>query len=1361
MWTILYIFAERFDIRNGVPLREYTLNFDSYMRNSIIFLAIAVLSLFAAFHAGAAVTRTGRLFDDAVVMAGDYNGFCQDKDGYVWIASNRGLFRFDGNSYDVYRHDDAEKGSLSDTRILGVMCDSKGRVWVATANGLNLYMPDSDSFKVVPLPMYNDFFGYVIALSEQYDGTVTFVVSGVGLFVVDDASGDPVAVLYPGGQVAKEFNSIACCRNGKIYLGSHDGTVYCMAPNGRLTSLKVADGYYIYKLSLEEDDNVLACTLNEVYRIDTRSGDVSRLDVGEDLFITNLSNSADRRVYVATSGEGLWEVSAGADVIRRCEDLYCAYLDLGNAKIGAAYMAPDGNLWLGCNYKGIVLFPGRHIPFRYRKLSDSFPDFGGGCGALNEWNGRSLVALDRGRIAMFGSGGKVLMSAAIPGADNITHIEIVDSDKALVSVADNGLWELSLPSGAVRKFLDIPGKYTSMVTAPGKDGELFIGVNGLGLMRYDMKSGARSWIQYDPDGGRLTNPYITCLNHTPDDKVWIGLYSGIACYDLKGDSLMEIDQQPFLKGVTSAIVPCLTDNSVWVGTSHGLIHFDPGKGIVRKYTTADGLSDNDIRSISRDHNGGKWIGTMRGLSYLTPDNSKILSYYGGNGLVENTFNHIRFSPSRKGIYMGSDLGITAFMPDSVPPPGFDHEVKVSAMFLNGQRLLPSMKNGRHVVISGNPMNPDELRLPYKDNALTLRMSTMDFRDASNIRYKWRLSGKDDWIETAPGDNMLYLPHLEPGKYDLEICAEENNVVSPVTSIRLRVSLPWYWSGLAKVLYLVIVAAFIILGYMLARKRRAEKINEDKIKFFMDVSHDIRSPMTLIMSPLESLLKEDHGAEVNSKLNVMHRNVQRVMSLMNQLLDIRKLEKGKMRLACRKTDVVDFVSELVELFKPQAAGKGQSLTFTVESDPGEVWLDRDSFDKVMVNIISNAIKYTPEGGVIDVSLAAVDDDRLGPCLRVSVTDTGIGLDSDKLAKLFEPFYRDRESHTTATTGFGIGLDLCRRLVELHHGAISGVNREDGVKGSVFTVLIPVNEDRYAENELIAGSVVASASGQHLMISGASPAGDLPSRSTPLTAGKKILVVDDDAELRGYISAVLGRYYKVKEASDGIEALKIVSDWKPDIVVSDVVMPEMDGLTLLKRLKSNAETNHIPVVLLSSKTAVADRMAGWDKGADAYIGKPFNTEELETIVDTLIENRLRMKGKFSGAQETEGKIDAPEMKGNDEVLLERIMKEINAHIDDPDLNVERLASEVGVSRAHLHRKMKDLIGMTPSDYIRNIRLKRACELLKRQDIEVTQVAYKIGFTSQPHFSSHFKRYTGYSPSEYRAKCLAGSLPDVPLE
>ena len=262
-------------------------------------------------------------------------------------------------------------------------------------------------------------------------------------------------------------------------------------------------------------------------------------------------------------------------------------------------------------------------------------------------------------------------------------------------------------------------------------------------------------------------------------------------------------------------------------------------------------------------------------------------------------------------------------------------------------------------------------------------------------------------------------------------------------------------------------------------------------------------------------------------------------------------------------------------------------------------------------------------------------------------------------------------------------------------------------------------------------------------------------------RKILVVDDDKELTEYICTHLEQRYKVKGVGDGSEALREIADNPPDIIVSDVIMPVMDGLTLLRRLKGNAETHHIPVILLSSKNDIADRMSGWDKGADAYIGKPFSVEELEAVIDNMIDNRLRIKGKFSGAQDTEGKISAPEVKGSDELLMERIMKIINRDIDDPKLNVEMLASEVGISRAHLHRKLKEMIGMTPSDFIRSIRIRWACELLQKGSIEVTQVAYTLGFASQSHFSTTFKNFIGMTPSEYRAKSLAGNAPKLPPE
>lgn len=262
-----------------------------------------------------------------------------------------------------------------------------------------------------------------------------------------------------------------------------------------------------------------------------------------------------------------------------------------------------------------------------------------------------------------------------------------------------------------------------------------------------------------------------------------------------------------------------------------------------------------------------------------------------------------------------------------------------------------------------------------------------------------------------------------------------------------------------------------------------------------------------------------------------------------------------------------------------------------------------------------------------------------------------------------------------------------------------------------------------------------------------------------SNRRILVVDDDAELREYIKDHLSGVYRVTTASNGAEAMKMILDNVPDLVVSDVMMPEMDGLTLLKQLKSNSRTHHVPVILLSSKSDIADRMAGWNRGADGYIGKPFDIDELDMMIDNIIDNRLKLKGKFSGVQDNDDKIATPEMKGNDEALMEKIMAIINTHINDPMLNVEKLGREVGISRAHLHRKMKELIGMTPSDFIRNIRLRRACELLKKPDVDITQVAYTLGFTSQPHFSTAFKRFTGVSPTEYRTMHVQGKSPEIP--
>lgn len=1332
----------------------------------ILYLVISGIFICLETWGNTTPVRTGHLFDAPEVTMSDYTDFCRDKEGYLWIGTERGLIRFDGAGYDIYRHEEQESGSLSDNRILDLLYDSKGRLWVGTANGLNLYDRASDSFQLIKIPG-KAFNGYIIGMDEQVDGTITFVLSGVGLYVIDDKKGNEMnAVRYmPQLLMEKEFNSLKCARDGKMYVGDHLGSVHVIFPNGNEKVIPVGNSY-INGIALEEDGNLIISLLNNLYRLDTKTLKIENLQNwgGNRLNISKMSSDViGGDIYVGTYGEGVWRISPADPVVKPCKDFYSPFMDMGSAEVSAIYGGGEENLWLGCNYKGIMMIPSQRIPFVYRRMSKYLPGFVGGISALASSGNNLLAAIGKDKICIISENGELIKSYNLPEGGTATDIEPLGAGKLLVGVGNQGVWQLSLTDGRWSRVVDVAGDCPSISLNLCNKEDLFIGAHGIGIMSYNMVSGEKKWLDVDPEGDRLTNTYTNEMVKSDDDKLWIGLYGGVACYDLKGDSLLEINQDPFLSGSTYTFAP-LGGGRMLAATSHGLIEVHPAKGVTAKYTTIDGLTDNDVRSITIDKNGGRWIGTMSGLSYQDPETKNIFAYHGNYGLVENSFRLSVISESDGKVYFSNDQGITCFIPEDVSSPQFKSDVKISALYLKGIRVAPETKAGRRMVIEGDPMKPTVVNLPYSDNALSLRLSTMDFRDAANIVYRWRMADvSEEWIETRPGENVIYLPYLEPGSHVLQIQAKENKELSPVTEMKIRISPPWYLSTWAKLFYLLVLATLLLLGWLVMQKKKEEKINDAKIKFFIDVSHDIRSPITLILSPLESLLKRPFDEDVKRQLKTMQRNGQRIISLVNQLLDIRKLDKGKMRLSCRKTDVNSFVGELVDMFIPQAAECGLTLDFEPKSELNNIWIDRDNIDKVLVNLISNAIKYTPKGGGIKVETEKMTDEKLGECVRISVIDTGIGLDSKTEAKIFERFYRVRESHAPATPGFGIGLDLCRRLAELHHGSISGKNRRDGVKGSVFSIRIPIDESFYSAEEFQISyhseEVKEEEANKHLNMPELGVGGDSERLSRKKSMiSKTVLIVDDHEELRNYLCYQLASSYKMIGAKDGEEALKIIMDNTPDIIVSDVMMPGMDGLELLKRVKSNSTTHHVPVILLSSRNELADRMKGWDKGADGYLGKPFNIEELEVVIDTLIENRLRVKGKFTGVREVEEKISVPKVKGNDEKLLEKIIKVIEDNIDDSEFNVEKLSIEVGMSRAHLHRKMKEKMGLNPSDFIRNIRLRRACELLRKPDIEVTQIAYLVGYTSQPHFSTAFKKFTGYTPSEYRNKCQTDSMPDT---
>lgn len=1328
----------------------------------LTFLFILALTLLpeCALRASA----TGRMFSDQVFTSDTFEGFCRDNDGYLWIATGSGLLKFDGNNYQLYRHEENNPRSLSDSRLHLVYCDTKGRIWAATANGLNLYDPFTDSFERITLPSVS-YAGYIMDIAEQGDGTITFNVAGKGLFIVDESSGKLDAVRYMPDFHQEEGQ--LCYHNDILYISTYLGTVYAMKPNGKTTKIDVADGY-ITDLIAESDGNILVGSVKDIYRIYPAEGNrVERIETPNNtrMSINNFTRGRNGKVYFSTAASGLWKICPGEKSARPCTNVYLPTTDIWSAKLGAVYADSEGNLWLGCQYKGLACIPYNSIPFSYRLISDVMPGFKGGIEGFAV-SGTNIAMGYGNRIGIVSPDGKLIACREIPGRGTVNFIMPDGKDRMLIGVTNDGIWEMTFSGDGLRRIIDYPCKYPTVEMCRLPGGELLIGYHGSGLVRYNPHTGAERWYKHNPEDGRLSNPFFSSMKVTPDSAgVWIGLYGGISYLDLKEDKFVQLNQSPFLQGATYALQP-LADGSVLAGTSHGLIQYDLTGTVRRKYTTADGLTDSDIRSIIVDRKGGFWIGTKRGLNYLSSVGGKIVVYHGGYGLYENAYPYGAMLPDNR-IVLGSNLGLTMFNPDSILAVGFGSKVHASSILLNGHRLNRSTMIAGKTVMSGT--DPLELCLPYKDNSLTVKLSTLDFRDAANVRYMWMIEGySNEWRTTGPGENVIYLPHLDPGDYRLCLKAIDNDVISEETVISIVISTPWYMSGVAKMLYAVVLISLVLLSFIVMKKKREEKISETKIRFFIDVSHDIRSPITLILTPLESLLKEPFPPEVTAKLRTMYRNGQRILSLVNQLLDLRKIDKGGMRLLCRPTNLGRFIGELVEMFKPQATDKKITLGFKDEGGiEGKAWVDRDNFDKILVNIISNAIKYTPEGGEIEVLLKGVDDDQLGPCAEVRVTDTGIGLGNTPPEQLFVRFYRAREGHTGGIGGVGIGLDLCRQLTTLHHGTVTGANRTDGVRGSVFTVRIPLDPSAYAPSELMAKNQPEGAeeTDKHLPINDLLPvsgpdADHGKTKRKRLATPRRILIVDDDTELREYISRHLEELgYKTSQAVNGQEAMKIVGEGNVDLVVSDVKMPVMDGIAFLKLMRSNVGTHHIPVIILSSRNDIADRIEGWDNGADGYLGKPFNIGELDTMIDNIIGTRLKLKGKFSGAQDADARMAPPEVKGYDEALMEKVMKIVNEHIDNPELNVEMLGQNIGISRVQLYRKLKEIIGMTPSDFIRNIRLKRACTLLQKPDLDVTQVAYAVGFSSQPHFSTAFKRYTGFSPTEYKQRCMRGDVPPPP--
>ena len=850
-------------------------------------------------------------------------------------------------------------------------------------------------------------------------------------------------------------------------------------------------------------------------------------------------------------------------------------------------------------------------------------------------------------------------------------------------------------------------------------GNIYFTSPGNGLYVWNRKSGKMT--QYLMDDKRphktICNNWISEIRLDSRGWLWCATTNGVSCMDTKTGYFDIILSWPLLEGKTCYSTLELSDGKIAIATEMGLYLYDRKKQQTTPWPHSESISGLRIYSLKKDAKGNLWMSTAQGIWCYDSKAKSFFSFEKGNGLLTKEYlAGVVGSTSDGVICYGNSEGLTYFRPSQVK----NYDEKTSAIYLAGVLLDGKMA----------PFIGDNLSVPSDFKSIVLSFSQLDYQSVGNIVFQYRING-GKWISNAAGDNSFNFTGLSHGHYRIEVRTYCNGKYSTYKKvINLDVLAPWFLTVWAKLIYLFLILGLTAAAIIVFLRKKKRDMEEAKMQFLINATHDIRSPLTLIMEPLKKLKERlGNAEEYQADIDTIDRNAQRLLTLVNQILDKRRLDKHQMNLSCRETNLVEFSQGLVSLFTYNANLRGINIRLEIPETPVNAWIDRNKLDKAIANLLSNAFKYTPNGGEIIFRIEKQDKKVL-----LYVIDSGKGLGKNDDAKtLFERFYQGKNSADMHLGGSGIGLNLCRSIVRLHGGAVYAHNREDGKSGACFIIELPLGKEHLKTNQIYSDNGKTKKKQQR----------DAASRNC------KILLVDDDIEICRYLKSELSDWYRFVICNNGKEALNQLFSDDFDLVISDVVMPEMDGITLLKNIKGNANISHVPVIMLTSKSEISDRLEGIKLGADAYLEKPFSLEELHLTIDNLIDNVRRLKGKFSGALKQDDKVEKIEVKGNDEELMERIMKVVNENLSDSDFNVEKMCDEVGVSRTQLHRKLKEMTGVPTSEFLRNIRLNEAARLIRERKINITQVSYMVGFANNSHFSTAFKKYFGMSPTEYAAK------------
>lgn len=1267
----------------------------------------------------------------------------QDTDGFLWVGTLMGgLFRYDAAT-DAFLHfsHTGKSGSLSSNNVWCIQQDKAGRLWVGTEHGLNAYDAEHQTFTT--------FYGHPVRDSLSHSFITDLFLSSQGDLWVGTENGLNRLIQPAGKRVTFEHFVYKLTQAGENpYLHNYI--------------------YQIGELTLKGVSSIWASTSKGLKRLSADGTYVNYALEGKPSafnFCRSLCVVNGARPFILVGSEmGLNFFDPVSESFTRFFGNFDADVNLSHNTVTRIMLDRGGVLWVGTK-KGLNKLDSYGKDFELH-LTSSFDKTNSIITGMREsrqggyWistMGGGLYRYRNGQFTRY----HIVTSAKDDFADFIQTLYTDSQGRIWVGTAGAGFIvfseaDIDEASHSIRKF-----RQYSLLTVPAATDNYIMSVaeDGAGNVWIGTWNGGLNKVR--PDGS-ITLFDDPLLRHAPLVALYVD-HSGILWAGSRGNGIFRVREkadnlsvEPFVhdpsrpESLCNNFVNCIYEDhagGLWIGTEGGLDFFDRRQRTFKTFGLSQG-HNNVIVSMLEDAAGRLWLAHWDGLTVLDPADSQFVRNYDSHDRIQGGFfyNNVCMKDSQDRLLFGGTNGFNIIHPEAVV-----QNPVLPAIAINEFRVF-----NQPFPVAGQGGEP--VRLKHFENSLFFEFAALDYAAPDKIHYAYKLEGFDrDWNYTPASRRYANYTNLNSGTYTFKVKAANTDGVwnGREYNMTLVIRPPWWKTIWAVLLYMVcgIVVLHFFRKLILMRsnflhdlklervqRENLEKLNQAKLQFFTNVSHEFRTPLTLILGPAQSLLDTAAEKPEREQLLSISTNAQRLLRLVNQLLDFRKTESGNMKLAVAEENLVLFVHEVVLSFGPMAEQLGICLSFDSPLQALPVWFDRDQFEKILFNLLSNAFKHTPEGGYITVSLR----EDAGQAI-LSVEDNGKGIRKEHLPQIFQSFFSyDSDKHQMGT---GIGLALAKSLVDMHHGTID-VESEEGVS-TRFVVRVPLGNAHFdaavlrgsaGEPEgiesyppLATDTVFTTETGQ------AVPAGVDGERP-------RLLVVEDNAEVRRYVRSVFEAMYTVLEAGDGHAGIAIAREEMPDLIISDVMMPLLDGMALCREIKSDVKTSHIPVILLTARTSLLFKVEGLALGADDYISKPFHPKVLQLKVRNLIRSREVMRRMFTDNEVLSLDPRRVTLTSTDTLFVERALESVEQNMDNPEYSVEDLCRDVAMSRMQLYRKLKAVTGQSANEFIRTLRMKRAAQLLEQQVLSVSEVTYAVGFNDLQYFRECFKKQFGVTPSEY---------------